>query len=561
MQGAPLQGEPFVWKGKTLLSGVDPVRRADKTADAISVQDKTLYLCPSPLYGYGLKRFLTRLAQEAPGSAVLCIEADSQLYEISVKNVKPDITADQRLRITNICEGSALCTFAAQAWGGMAFRRVQPLRLTGGWQLYPELYDFLVQTLQKEIATSWSNALTMAKLGWLYIRNAIKNLALIPHFPSIEHLSFGSDPVLVLGAGPSLDETLAGLERFFHGSLQRPEKRPFRIICVDTCLTALRNRDITPDLAVILESQHWNLKGFIGCRGWDVPAAIDLCALPQSGRILCGKKYLFSTTWADLKIFGRLKQAALLPGTVPPLGSVGLCAVELARRLSRGKIITAGIDFCFTLDKNHARCTPVHKNRLTAKTRFTSLLNAAAAFDSASFAAVSKSGRPVYCNPIMRTYRNLFEQEFSGDPRLYTAADGGLHLGIKNISVKEAAAILANNEHYAKKSVSETGQPLMQAAFAEKLKLFLDAEKKRLVTMRNILGGEEQEQGRLKNLIDECDYLWAHFPDYAGGRSPNIAEFSQGKSGGHDSQTISFLKRLRTEIDPVIALMQRISES
>ena len=549
-----MQGQPFVWKGKTLLSGVDPVRRGDKTADVVSITDRTLYLCPSPLYGYGLKRFLSRLEEEAPNSAVLCVEADNELYELAVKNIDPAITANQRLRITNISEIGSLCVFARQVWGSRAFRTAQTLRLTGGWQLYPQLYDSLAEALRQEIANDWSNALTMTKLGRLYIRNAIRNLALIPCFPSIEHLSFGSEPLLVLGAGPSLDETLAGLERFFGERFKLPKQRPFRIICVDTSLPALRDRGIVPDLAVILESQHWNLKGFIGCRGWNVPAAIDLSALPLSGEILAGKKYLFSTPWTNLRIFDRLKEAALLPASVPPLGSVGLCALELGRRLSHGEIICAGIDLSFTLEKSHARCTPGQKDKLATKTRFSSLLNAAIAFDSASFAAVSKSGLSVRCNPIMRNYRNLFEQEFASDPRLFTIIDSGLPLGIKSLPPQEAFTILANNERYMKNIPWEP--PVSRTELSQKLKSFLDTEKSRLETLRNILTGEEHDNGRLNTLIDECDYLWSHFPDYAGGRRPETAEIPQP---GSDSRTISFLRRLRIEIDPALALMQRIS--
>jgi hypothetical protein len=52
-------------------------------------------------------------------------------------------------------------------------------------------------------------------------------------------------------------------------------------------------------------------------------------------------------------------------------------------------------------------------------------------------------------------------------------------------------------------------------------------------------------------LIDECDYLWAHFPDYAAaGRHPGKAELETGSPAA-----ISFLKRLRIEIDPFLKLL------
>ncbi|MCL1836597.1 MAG: DUF115 domain-containing protein, partial [Treponema sp.] len=331
----------FSHKGKTLLSGVDPAGRADRAADAVAVAGRTLYVCPSPLFGFGLERMLARLA-DAPDSALLCIEADPELFALSLIYFPAALKDNPRLRLTNLCEAAALCAFQREEWGARAFSRVETIRLNGGWQLFPALYESLEQSLRQDIARDWSNAMTLTKLGRLYIRNAIRGLPCIPRFPSLESLSFGGEPALVLGAGPSLDGMLDALAaRFSETCSSAP--RPFRIVCVDTCLPALRERGIKPDLAVILESQHWNLEDFIGLSGWDVPAAIDLSALPRSGTVLSGGLYLFFTPWTRLAIFSRLDAAGLLPAAVPPMGSVGLSAVSIARRLTSGTIIAAGL--------------------------------------------------------------------------------------------------------------------------------------------------------------------------------------------------------------------------
>jgi len=548
-------GGSLVRNGITLLSGVDPVRLSQRTADAVPVRDRTLYFCPSPLYGYGLKRLLERLESQAPNSAVLCVEADPELYELTEKNMDASFAAGGKLRITNIREEAGLCAFVREAWGARAFRRIETVRFTGGWQLFPELYDSLCDTLRREIATDWSNALTLAKLGRLYIRNALRNLSLIPYFSTIANLSFGSSPVLVLGAGPSLDETLDVLDRRFSQTLRQSEIRPFKIICVDTCLGALKDRDIIPDLVVILESQHWNLRDFTGCRGWNVPAAVDLSALPGSAKILEGEGFLFMTPWMPLRIFERLKAAGLLPAAIPPLGSVGLTAVELARRVSRGKIILSGIDFSFTMDKYHARSTPGHRGKLNAQTRFATIAGAAA-FGAASFAAVSKSGVPARSSHVMRNYRDLFEREFGGDPRLFDITGSGLSLGIKTLSPEEALSLLGEDfdkDFTQKRRGAEDAQG--REIIKEKLLIFLNDEQRRLKELRDILTGERAaDHARLNSLIDECDYLWAHFPDYSGGRRPDLEEIARG-----GEIALSFLKRLRAEIDPMLKLIERCS--
>jgi hypothetical protein len=564
----------FVWKGKTLLSGIDPAGRAERTAGAIALKDRTLYLCPSPLYGYGLDRLLARLAVEAPNSGVLCVEADPELYDLSIKNIDTALAGHPNLRITNASEPGALCALARQTWGSRSFRRVEIVRFSGGWQLFPELYNRLAEALRREIAVGWGNALTLARLGRRYIRNALQNLTFLPVCPPITERSFGAAPALVLGAGPSLDPLLESLSRYFGESLYgAPEKtgpktraRPFKIICVDTCLPALRDRNIFPDLAVILESQHWNLRDFTGLKGWEVPAAMDLSALPASARVLAGGLCLFMTPWTDLRVFGRLKTAGLLPPEVLPLGSVGLCAVEIARRLTRGNIITGGLDFSFSPDAYHARSTPGHKDKLQSCSRFKSLLNAAAAFGGGAFCAVSKDGKQVRGSPAMRNYRALFEQEFAGDSRLFDIADSGLPLGIKTLSMDDAVKLLeagaAGTDTANTDAAIESGfahnegrerPPAEQAVLREKLRLFLQDEKERLVMLRAMLTGEAAAEG-IDILIDECDYLWAHFPDYAGagGRRPGGQEIAAASPAA-----LSFLKRIRAELDPALSLIEQ----
>jgi len=553
MQEKPLPGGSLVKNGKTLLSGIDPVRRAGKVCDAVSVKEKTLYFCPSPIYGWGLSRLLERLEKEAPSSAVLCVEADSELFELSQKNIDISILNNKRVHITKICDIEKIYSLICDLWGSMSFRRIEVVRFTGGYQLFPQIYDSLCEMLRRQFADDWSNALTLTKLGRLFIRNCIRNLSLVSIFPSISELSFGEDPVLVLGAGPSLDETLDALQ-----ITMKNTQRMFKIICVDTCLGALKDRGISPDLVVILESQHWNLRDFIGSADAKISAAIDISSLPASAKILNGESFLFFTPWTHLKIFERLKDARILPAAISPLGSVGLTAVHITRRLTRGKIFCAGLDFSFTADKYHARGTPGHRGKLNKKTRLLQFFNNAA-FDETAIAAVSKSGENVYTNPVMKNYRALFEQEFGGDERVYDIEGTGLPLGVKTLSIDEVMEELKkeNNhrEHGGHGGENEetvrvrTVKPEV-CGKKEKINSFYENEKKMLAELRGILTGEaEANQERLNALITECDYLWAHFPDCAGRNNDSQKKYLNEKS---------FLKRVRAEIDPMLKLISHI---
>jgi hypothetical protein len=62
----------------------------------------------------------------------------------------------------------------------------------------------------------------------------------------------------------------------------------------------------------------------------------------------------------------------------------------------------------------------------------------------------------------------------------------------------------------------------------------------RLSLLRHALSGKgNSPETELARLVDECDYLWAHFPECA------------GADGSHPPlDNLSFLKRVRAEIEP-----------
>ncbi|MDR2181124.1 MAG: DUF115 domain-containing protein [Treponema sp.] len=543
---AARRGFSISYRGKTLLSAFDPVNQAERAA-AAAAQKRTLYFCPSPLLGYGLRAALEKLP---PDSALLCVETDAVLAELSRASLDGGLLAHPALLFVGADTGpvnqAGLCAAVHAKWGERNFRRVETLKLSGGWVLNPEGYGELAAALNNEIALQWSNAMTLVKLGRRFMRNTIRSLPLLAASYHPAGLAFGAAPVLVLGAGPSLDPFLDALRAAPRFPLD-PAARAFRIVCVDTCIPALRERELRPDLAVILESQFWNRRDFTGSAASGIAAAVDLSAYPGSAAALGGPFYFFFTPWTRLRLFARMKEAGIVPalpsgGPMPPLGSVGLSAVELARRLTAGPVVCAGIDFSFTLDASHARSSPAHLALLAAHNRLRSLLDAEGAFRAGVFAAASKSGGAVRSNPSMRNYRNLFEQEFSSDRRIFDVAGSGLPLGINGRTLGAARAIELLRAGGQSVPPRADGALRGETALSARLRGFIGAEQARLEELRGILSGEGGEKN-LDALLDESDYLWAHFPECAGagGRRPPSTE-------------LSFLKRVRTEIDPFISL-------
>jgi hypothetical protein len=530
------RGFSVSYRGKTLLSRFDPVKQAERAAlAALPLAKDTLYLLPSPLLGYGIPLILQNLPES---SCLLCVEADAALAALSRDHAAGAASCGNgRFRLIHTENPAAVALFAARTWGPRRFRRVEELRLTGGRQLNAAFYDAAADILRQNLATEWSNAMTLVKLGRLYTRNAIRNLGLLARCPGAESLGFGGAPMIVLGAGPSLDGFLDTLER-------TPLPEACRIICVDTALGALKERGIRPGLVVALEAQHWNLRDFAGMDSWKIPLAMDLSSLPAVSGLLGSETYLFWTRWTELGLFDRLLALGLLPLELPPLGSVGLSAVSLALRLGSGPVFTAGMDFSFTIDRSHCRGSPSHGDVLRRHTRFGGLCPTEAAFSPKNTAIPAAGGGVLLSTPAMTRYLNLFDAEFAGNGRVFAVEGGGLPLAVPALSREAAfremrrAAAFAAAPAPARSAGGRAGEK------AALLQSFIEGERKTLEEILRLLkGGAETSASPLESLLDSAGYLWAHFPDCAGagGARPPASD-------------LGFLKRVRAEIEPFIEM-------
>ena len=522
------RGNSVIWRGKALLSSIDPIDRAERIVREVPVLKRTLYFCPSPLLGYGLDLLLDRIGED---SAVLCVETERALMDLTRSNYRPASPFASRLRLSVSSDPREICAFVRAEFGARTFRRLVVVRLNAGWIIAAERYAALENALRADIAVDWSNAMTLMKLGRRYALNAARNLGLLPHSVPLGRL--GAETVLVAGAGPSLDSFLDG-RRF---PLPGPEIS-IRVVCVDTALRPLLDRGIVPDLVVALEAQHWNLRDFIGSSVRACPLAMDLSALPSTAEACGGPVSFFFSRWTLLRFFDRLDAAGLLPPEIPPLGSVGLAAVELALTLGTGKVLVAGLDFSYTADAYHARSAPSREERLRRATRLSSLIDPGPAFRSGVAALRSKDGGTVRSDPALRSYRDLFEREYSNIGRLRDVSAGGLALGISRSDFTEEADPASGR--------GETGNGIPPEAWVppstSEVRIFIEGELERLRSLRSALTGTSAgTKIDVESLVDECDYLWAHFPECAAaeGRRPPLSDES-------------FMKRVRIQIEPFI---------
>lgn len=545
------RGLSLFYHGKTLLSTIDPVGQSEKAAKTYSLKTRTLYLIVSPLFGYGISQLLEHMPED---SALIGLEVDPNLF----LTTKDEFVRNIPEQVPYIATDSAeeLCRFVRRKWGPRRFRRIELITLNAGWTLNEELYIRLFHALQSEISTDWANAMTLTRMGRLYAKNTLRNLSTLARHPSIDTLHFGTAPVLLAGAGPSLDMVLGQLVENFPGIYDKTN-RPFRIICVDTALRAFLSRSIPVDLVVALEAQIWNLKDFIGYGETDFDLAADLSAHPDTIQIGPGKIFFFFTPWTKLSFIDRLEQAGILPVLCPPLGSVGLTAVHLALSLTEGPIFIAGLDFSYTTELYHTKSSPGYQRRYCRQNRLTPITTDQSLCKADQLKIIDKNGGKVLSDRALRRYWQLFIREFGNNLRLVDISPSGLDLTIRHSNssdlLNQAARLTPrlleqkNPERCTHDTPqSHTDSMAIEGDRSAVIKALLTKELAALTRLRALLSGEASAAaGELDKLLDYCDYLWAHFPECAA---------AEGQRPGTNS--LSFLKRVRAELDYFIKIVE-----
>jgi len=239
-------------------------------------------------------------------------------------------------------------------------RRCEFLPLAGSWLAHAPRYRQVFERFEAGLARWWANRITCLHMGPLWIRNLVDNLR-DQHGGWEPWPDWGRDPVLVCGAGVTLEEALPWA---------RDHRDRIRLLAADTALPVLKAWDLVPDAVVCLEAQHANLADFAGWVGVETNLFTDLTSFPPGTRVFSGPTRWFITEFAELEVWGRWPWTEAEVPRLPPLGSVGVAGAWLAWRLSRGPVVLAGLDFSYPPGRTHARGAPALTQVLTRTDRF-----------------------------------------------------------------------------------------------------------------------------------------------------------------------------------------------
>jgi hypothetical protein len=174
--------------------------------------------------------------------------------------------------------------------------------------------------------------------GRRWIVNACRSFLLLDH---LVELANGDWPIVIAGAGPSLEDACAVLIGL---------RSKYLLLAVSSALPALRARGFEPDLVIATDAGFWSRLHLYPLKSRGIPLASPLSALPSASLDI--EHLLIDQGWFPESELASLLGAAI---AVPSHGTVTGSALALASRLTRGPLIAAGFDFAAHGEITHAR--------------------------------------------------------------------------------------------------------------------------------------------------------------------------------------------------------------
>ncbi len=339
-------------------------------------------------------------------------------------------------------------------------------------------------------------------------------------------------PVVVAGAGPSLERTLPVLLAF---------RDRFVLMAVDTALPVFSACGLAPDVVVALEAQAVNNLDFIPApSGGNSILACDLSVHPSAARLFPGRVCFFSSEFAPLSLWGRMEEAGLRPQRFPALGSVGVAAGHAAVRLTRAGVFLTGLDLSFPRAMTHAKGSPFLIAMLAGSSRL-------APVGQSGYIALAgrhlvrradKHGRPVLTDRVLSSYRDSLEEEMrESSGRVWDCGETGLPLGVRLITTSGFAETLRG----AAPSAERLNVDRTRRFSADRLARFVSSERALLERVAAAAGlSSAVEDPDLPRLLADADYTRAHFPD-----QPDLSSPGQGFLARARVAALYYAERLR----------------
>ena len=389
------------YRGKALYSKYAPDKAVKALVEKQTLLDSSVFLLESPALWYGAKELLEKISD----TSIMCaFEADRELFAFS-KDILKEKDFANKIHFFSPDSLDAFDAFLRKEVEEKSLKRIIPLDFSAGVNFERPLYQKVNLACQEIVERFWKNRITLQKFGRLYSKNFFLNLPKLIYSDELKNLA-GSvkKNIILFGAGESLEKIFSFEKK---DDLIKKINSDFFVIAVDAALPALFDMGIKVDAAVLMEGQAAITKAFIGSKN-KVPFLIqDMCSRPDIASLINARPLLYLSKYAKASFLESAVEELSFTSIFPPLGSVGLMALEAALLLkeSSKKIFIFGLDFSYSLGKTHANGCPAHKNQLLKTNRLCPLENYDASFSS--LCINDKGENKIYTNQALLSYAKL----------------------------------------------------------------------------------------------------------------------------------------------------------
>jgi len=539
-------GTQVYYRGRNLYSPSGPQAAARRRASLVELQPQSLVFVPCPLLCYGIDSLAARLPES---SRLLCVETDEALMAVTLDNLPSNLREDPRIQFIRTDSAEQITAFVHERLRIGRFRRLIIAPLNAGYSMNSGRYRMLTEALDREIRVHWQNRLTGAFFGRLWVRNLLANIGQIALGMEITSPPHPDSPIVVAGAGESLEAVLPWLRRL---------RSRFFLIAVDTALPALFQSGIEADLAVTVEAQWANLQDFVplgdGCK---LHLLADLSGSPAPLRLpACGSRSIFLSRFSECRIVDEIEERRLAGAVIPPLGSVGVAAVHLARRLSDGLLLLAGLDFSYRPGKPHARGTATHNLQLRSATRLTGDLLFASSIGRRRLSSAMLRREGFVTDTVLLSYARDLSSLIEQDGRIQVLGDPGVDLGAAVVARPERFEAILREESGRGRGPGRESDSTLRIPDSAAARQFLEVEEARLERLGQQVtshlnttdaAAREESWNLLLPEIEGADYLYFDFPDSESGPvdSPAFLRRLLGNVYGYLRKTRQALSPLR----------------
>lgn len=318
--------------GSLLHSMINPEREAERFAEGCSVQAGQRII----LYGLGLGHHVASLARRLGRSGVLV-----------VIELNPDLL-DAALRTIDIRGFEQHCSF--ELVSGVSEQDIS-LKISelssrygnGNWTylVHPASYKCIPEKFSRIsdlFATTLMDKRTSSVFRNQFIDNFEKNLDVVLRSPGIAHYrnNYTGKPVVIVGAGPSLDGQLRVLQR---------GQEYVHICAVDTAFPILIQHGIRPDCVVTVDPQSKTAHHFSEVSTESIPLIISPVSCAQTVACYGGPYIVFLQK--DHSVTGAYENVLGDKGFTEAGGSVSCIAIDIMAQFGFNSIILAGMDYSF----------------------------------------------------------------------------------------------------------------------------------------------------------------------------------------------------------------------